>query len=55
MRDPVIVRGRDLRIRARAWAGAARRTALLLSGQGPPRVGPGPAGPNLDMAPVICA
>lgn len=55
VRDPVTVRGRDLRIGARAWAGAARRTALLLSGQGSPRGGPGSAVPNLDMAPVICA
>ena len=51
VRDPVTARGRDLRIGARAWAGAARRTALLLSGQGSPRVGPGPAVPNLDREP----
>lgn len=50
VRDPVAVWRRDLRIGARAWAGAARRTALLLSGQGSPRVGPGPAVPNHDMA-----
>lgn len=41
VRDPVAVWGRDLRIRARAWAGAARRTALLLSGQGSPASGRG--------------